>query len=60
MFFVWIYEMEQFKLNVFDFQPMGNLICLLVGTAIFIERALAIIQECNDHTDMRSLERLHC
>ena len=39
--------MEQFKLKVerclcFDFQPMRDLICLLLGAAIFIERALAV------------------
>ena len=39
-FFVWTYEMEQSKLKVegcfrFDFQPMGDLICLLLGAAIF-------------------------
>ena len=39
-FFVWIYEMEQFKLKVercfrFDFQPLGDLICLLLGAAVF-------------------------
>ena len=26
----------------------------------FIERALAIVQQCNDHTDKRSLERPYC
>ena len=30
---------------------MGRLICLLQGVAIFIEQALAIVQQCNDHTD---------
>ena len=38
---------------------MGDLIGLLVGAAIFfIELAFAIVQQCNDHTDKRSLERL--
>ena len=55
--------MEQSKLKLegcfrFDFQPMGDLICLLLGAAIFIERALAIVQQCIiDHTDKRSLGR---
>ena len=39
--FVWIYGMEQSKLKAercfrFDFQPMGDLICLLLGAAIFL------------------------
>ena len=42
---VWIFEMEQFKLKVFrfDFQPMGDFICLLLGSAIFLlsERSLS-------------------
>ena len=50
--------MEQFKLNVercfhFDFQPMGDLIWLLLVQQFSIERALAIVQQCNDHTDKR-------
>ena len=58
-FFVWIYEMEQFKLKVggnfaLISNQLGDLICLLLGAAIFIERALAIVQQCNDHTDKRS------
>ena len=57
--------MEQFQLKVercfrFDFQSKGDLICLLRGAAIFIERALAIIQQCNDHTDKRLLKRSDC
>ena len=44
----------------FDFQPMGDLICLLLDAAIFIERALAIVQQCNDHTEKHSSERSHC
>ena len=57
--------MEQFKLKVercfhFDFQPTGVLICLLLCAAIFIERALAIIQQCHDHTDKHSLEHSYC
>ena len=45
----------------FDFQPMGGLKGMLLDEAIFIiGRALAIIQQCNDHTDKRSLERSHC
>ena len=64
-FFVWIYEMKQFKLNVGRcFALISNqwrdLIFLLLGADIFIERALAIVQQCNDHTDKRSLERSHC
>ena len=40
-FFVWIYEMEQFKLKVVRFFALisnlrGYLICLLLGTAIFL------------------------
>ena len=40
MLLVWVYEMEQFKLKVercfhFDLQPIGVLICLLLGAAIF-------------------------
>ena len=39
----------------------GDLICLLLGAAIFfIKRALAIVQQCNGHTDKRSLERSYC
>ena len=65
LLFVWIYEMEQFKLKVercfaLISNQWGNLICLLQGAAIFIERALAIAQQCNDHTDKHSLERSHC
>ena len=48
------------KVFRFDFQSMGDLICLLLGAAIFIERALAIVLLCNDHTDKRSLVRSHC
>ena len=64
-FFVWIYEMEEFKLKVGRcFALISNqwwdLICLLLGAAIFIERALAIIQQCNDHTDKRTWERSYC
>ena len=62
-FFVWIYEMEQFKLRVglcfaLISNHLGVLICLLLGAAIFFtERALAIVQQCNDNTDKRSAER---
>ena len=64
-FFVWLYEMEQFKLKVGRCfaqisNHFGDLICLLPGAAIFIERALAIVQQCNDNTDMRSAERSNC
>ena len=64
-FFVRISEMEQFKLKVgrcfvLISNQLGDLICLLLGAAIFIERELAIVQQCNDHTDKRSLERSHC
>ena len=41
----------------FAFQPMGGgggrLICLLQGATLFIEQAIAIVQQCNDHTDKR-------
>ena len=56
MFFLWIYEMEHFKLKVercFNllFNHWGRLICLLqAAQPFFIEQALAIIQKCNDHT----------
>ena len=64
-FFVWLYEMEQVKLKVgrcfaLISNQFGDLICLLMGAAIFSERALAIIQQCNDHADKRSLERSYC
>ena len=63
-FFVWTYSVEQFKLKVGKcFALISNHLegfDLLLGTAIFIERALAIVQQCDDHTDKRSLERLHC
>ena len=57
--------MEQFKLKAGRlFALISNqwedLICLLLGAAIFIEQALAIVQQCNNHTGKRSLERLHC
>ena len=57
--------MEQFKLKVgrcfaLISNQLGGLICLLPGAAIFIERALAIDQQCHDHTDKRSLGRSHC
>ena len=56
--------MEQSKLKVGKCFALisnhwGDLICLLLGTTIF-SIALAIIQQYNDHTDKRSLERLHC
>ena len=64
-FNVRIYEMEPFKLKVergvaLISNPWDEMICLLLGAAIFIERALAIVQQCNDHTDKRSLESSHC
>ena len=57
--FVWIYEMEQFKLKVGQCfalisNHLGDLIFLLLGAAIFIERALTIVQQCNNHIDKRS------
>ena len=57
--------MEQFKLKVggcfaLISNQWGYFICLLLGAAIFIERALAIVQQCNDHTDERSIERSNC
>ena len=58
--------MEQFKLRVercfaLISNKWGDLICLLLGTAIFfIVGALAIVQQCNDHTDKRSLEPSLC
>ena len=65
-FFVWIYEMGQFKLKVercfalitnhlwgFDLFVTGR-------RHFFIERALAIVQQCNNHTDKRSVERSNC
>ena len=57
--------MEQFKLKVgrcfaLISNQLGDLIYLLLGAAIFIERALAIVQQCNDHTDKRSLGLSHC
>ena len=64
-FFVWIYEIEQVKLKLgrcfaLISNQLGDLICLLLGTAIFIKRALAIVQQCNYHTDKRSLELSYC
>ena len=63
-FFVDI-EMEQFKLKVgrcfaLTSNQWWDLICLLLGAAIFIERALAIVQQCNDNNARRSLERSYC
>ena len=57
--------MEQFKLKVggcfaLISNHLGDLICLLLGAAIFIEPALAIVQQCNDSTDKRSVERSNC
>ena len=45
----------------FDFQPMGEFgfICYW-AQPFFIEQALAIVQQRDDHTDKRSLERSHC
>ena len=41
----------------FDFQPMGEFDLFVTGRSnFFIERALAIVQQCNDQTDKRS----HC
>ena len=57
--------MEQFKLKVgrcfaLISNHLGDLIFLLLDAAIiFIEQALAIVQQFNDHTDKGSLERLH-
>ena len=64
-FFVWIYEMEQFKLKIgrcfvlMSNQWGGGLICLLLGAAIFFIE-LAIVQQCYDHTDERSVEHSNC
>ena len=57
--------MEHYKLKVERcFTSISNhwgcLICLIQGAAILIEQALAIVQQCNDHTDKRSIERSHC
>ena len=44
-----------------DFQPMGGILFVCYwAQPFFIERVLAIVQQCNDHTDKRSLERSHC
>ena len=49
------------KVFRFDFQPMGEFDLFGTGRShFFIERALAIVQQCNDHTDKRSLERSYC
>ena len=57
--------MEQFKLKVGRcFTLISNqwwdLISLLLGAAIFIERVLAIVQQCIDHTGKCSFERSDC
>ena len=58
--------MEQFKLKVGKCfavisNHLGGFDLFVTGHRhFFIERALAIVQQCNDHTDKRSLERLHC
>ena len=57
--------MDQFKLKVgrcfaLISIHLGDLICLLLGAAIFIERALAIVKQCNNHTDKCSVERSNC
>ena len=60
-FFVWIYEMKQFKLHVerclvlLSDQWM-HLICKLQGP---IGQALAIVEQCNDHTNKPLIERSH-
>ena len=52
--------MEQFKLKVercfaLLFNNWGRLICLLQAAQPFlIEQALAIVQQCNDHTGKHS------
>ena len=68
--FVRVNEMEQFTLKVgrcfaFIFNQLGGGgggICFVCYWAqpFIIERALAIVQQCNDHNDKRSLERSHC
>ena len=57
--------MEQFKLKVgrsFALIPnqWGISFVCYWAQSYFIERALAIVQQCNDHRDKRSLERSHC
>ena len=57
--------MEHYKLKVercftLISHQLGCLICLIQDAAILIEQALAIVQQCNDHTDERSIERSHC
>ena len=68
-FFVWVYEIEQYKLKVERCfasisNQWGHLICLIQGAAILIEQALAMmVKQCNDQTDKRykhSIERWHC
>ena len=64
-FFACIYEMEQFKLKVgrsfaLIYNQWGIWCVCYWAQPFFIERALAIVQQCNDHTYQRSLERLHC
>ena len=61
----YIYEMEQFKLKVGRwFALISNrwreFDLFVTGRSHFvIERELAIIQQCHDHTDKRSFERSH-
>ena len=59
--------MEQFKLKVGRcFALISNHwggefeLFVTVRRYFFIERALAVAQQCNDRNDKRSLERSHC
>ena len=60
-----IYEMEQFKLKVgrcfaLISNHLGGFDLFVTGRCICIERALAIVQQCNDNNDKRSAERSNC
>ena len=57
--------MEQFKLKVercfalISNQSGIRFVCYW-AQPFFIEQVLAIVQQCNDHTEKRSIERSHC
>ena len=57
--------MEKIKLKVercfaLLFNHWGRLISLLQGAAFYIEQALAIVHQRNDHSDKSSIKRSHC
>ena len=64
-FFVWIYEMEQFKLKVGRcFALISNHLwgfdLFVTGRRHFLLSERSLSYKCNDHTDKRSVERSNC